>query len=724
MGTTRARAIDHSVLTQTTSVAPMDPYSAAAFPTPSLADLPVERLDRVGPRVAERLRRLGIASVQDLLFHLPHRYQDRTHLVPIAELRPGDETLVQGEISAVELANGPRRSYKVWLADRSGGGLLLRFFHYSRQQLQTLRPGTRLRCYGEVRRGPASLEMVHPEYRLQTQDVDPIEQRLTPLYPSTEGLQQASWRGLTDQALALLDQHAPTECLPEEVLRPLALPTLTEALRYVHRPPAEADPSHLVGRSHPAFLRLSFEELVAHQVSLRRLRGARRATAAPKLEGDGRLRRRLLEALSFRLTRAQERVVAEIAADLRSDRPMQRLLQGDVGAGKTLVAALAALQAIESGRQVALMAPTELLSEQHRRGFAAWLAPLGIDPTWLVGRHKGRERAGLLETIASGHAKLVMGTHALFQDDVVFRDLGLVIIDEQHRFGVHQRMRLRAKGSRAGGAPHQLIMTATPIPRSLAMTLYADLDLSVIDELPPGRAPIITVAVPDNRRDEVIERVRRACEQGRQAYWVCTLIEESEALECQAAEATAHELRDTLPGVRLGLVHGRIKGADRESVMAAFASAELDLLVATTVVEVGVDVPNASLMIIENPERLGLAQLHQLRGRVGRGVVQSHCVLLFRPPLSAAARERLGIIREAESGFEIAERDLAMRGAGELLGTRQTGAVQFRIADPLRDRHLVVAAQRAADLILARYPELASPLTARWSSPREEYACV
>jgi ATP-dependent DNA helicase RecG len=499
---------------------------------------------------------------------------------------------------------------------------------------------------------------------------------------------------------------------------------LAESLAYLHRPPLDADPSDLLERRHPSFQRLAFEELVAHQASLRRLRLTQRMIVAPELAGDGRLRRQLLDALPFRLTAAQERVVAEIAADLQCDRPMQRLLQGDVGAGKTLVAALAALQAIESGAQVALMAPTELLSEQHRRGFASWLEPLGIEPVWLVGRHKGRERAELLETIASGRARLVMGTHALFQDDVVFSDLGLVIIDEQHRFGVHQRMRLRAKGGAAGGAPHQLIMTATPIPRSLAMTVYADLDLSVIDELPPGRTPIITVAVPDTRREEVIDRVRQACSQGRQAYWVCTLIEESEALECQAAEETARQLAQSLPDVRLGLVHGRIKGPDRESVMAAFAAGDLDLLVATTVVEVGVDVPNASLMIIENPERLGLAQLHQLRGRVGRGSVQSHCVLLFHPPLSLAARQRLGIIRAAESGFEIAERDLAMRGAGEVLGTRQTGTVQFRVADPLRDQHLVSAAQQAADLILARYPDLVTPLIQRWLGSREAYGNV
>ena len=463
---------------------------------------------------------------------------------------------------------------------------------------------------------------------------------------------------------------------------------------------------------------------MAHQVSLRRLRQAHGRQGAPVLDGDGSLRRRLLEALPFALTPDQEQAVAEIAADLARPHPMQRMLQGDVGSGKTVVAALAALQAIEGGCQVALMAPTELLSEQHWRGLAGWLTPLGVEPLWLAGRHKGRERAALIATIASGEARLVIGTHALFQEEVRFQDLGLVIIDEQHRFGVHQRLRLREKGAGNGAVPHQLIMTATPIPRSLAMTIYADLDLSVIAKGPPGRSPVITVAVPEGRREQVVDRVRQACASGRQAYWVCTLIEESEALQCQAAEDTASRLRELLPGVRVGLVHGRQKAVLRESVMGAFAAGELDLLVATTVIEVGVDVPNASLMIIENAERLGLAQLHQLRGRVGRGAVESHCVLLYRAPLSATARERLALIRETHNGFLIAEKDLAMRGAGEVLGTRQTGTVEFRVADPLRDQHLSAAAQRAADLILARYPGLVYPLTDRWLGRRERYGQV
>ncbi len=692
--------------------------------------MPVERLSGVGPRLRERLARLGIRSVQDLLFHLPLRYQDRTRLVPLAELRPGAEALVEGEVADAQIGYGRRRSLKVWLIEGPGagpgGGLLLRFFHFSPQQLASLRPGVRLRCYGEVRQGPDSLEMIHPEYRVRDPaSGDPAaEARLTPIYPSTEGLQQVSWRSLTDQALSLLEDQPPADYLPAEAIAGFNLPGLVEALRYLHRPPLEASLPDLLERRHPAFLRLAFEELVAHQVSLRRLRQAHGRQGAPVLTGDGTLRLRLRESLPFALTPDQEQAVAEIAADLARPHPMQRMLQGDVGSGKTVVAAMAALQAIEGGCQAALMAPTELLSEQHWRGLAGWLLPLGIEPLWLAGRHKGRERAALLATIGSGEARLVIGTHALFQAEVRFQDLGLVIIDEQHRFGVHQRLRLREKGSGSGAVPHQLIMTATPIPRSLAMTIYADLDLSVIAHGPPGRSPVVTVAVPDVRREDVVERVRGACVAGRQAYWVCTLIEESEALQCQAAEETARQLGEALPGVRVGLVHGRQKALVREAVMGAFARGDLDLLVATTVIEVGVDVPNASLMIIENAERLGLAQLHQLRGRVGRGAVESHCVLLYRAPLSAAARERLALIRETHNGFLIAEKDLAMRGAGEVLGTRQTGTVEFRVADPLRDQHLSAAAQRAADLILAHSPELVDPLIDRWLGQRERYGLV
>ena len=723
----------------------------------------------VGPRLAERLARLGLLTVQDLLFHLPLRYQDRSRPRPIGALLPGEVVLVEGEVTEARISQGQRRALKVRLLDPSGA-LQLRFFHFGGYQTANLIPGTRLRCFGEVRARPGdpTLEMIHPEYRVLSPEAptSPPDEGLTPIYPVTAGLRQASLRPLIDQALAWLDagavpgpgsgpgageakaftsdapesvpgpvpatgsmdakaRSAPAgaaglrELLPPELLTPLGLPTLTAALRLLHRPPREGLGREPRDPAHPAFRRLAFEELVAHQVALRRLRRQRQRAMAPVLAGSGELRARLRGALAFALTPAQERVQAEIAADLARPRPMLRLLQGDVGSGKTVVAALAALQAVEAGCQVALMAPTELLSEQHRRNLAAWLGPLGLEPVWLTGRHKGREREERLARIATGEARIVVGTHALFQDEVVFQDLGLAIVDEQHRFGVHQRLKLREKGVVAGGAPHQLIMTATPIPRSLAMTLYADLDLSVIDELPPGRTPVTTVAVPDHRREEVMARVREACQGGRQAYWVCTLIEESEVLQCQAAEDTALALGQALPGLRVGLAHGRQKAAEREDVMSRFAAGEVDLLVATTVIEVGVDVPNASLMIIENPERLGLAQLHQLRGRVGRGSQASHCLLLYRAPLTAAARERVELLRRSTDGFEIARQDLAMRGPGEVLGRRQTGETPFRLADPTADESLLAAARRGADWLLDQCPDRVDPLIARWLGTRE-----
>jgi ATP-dependent DNA helicase RecG len=711
--------------------------STSAASSVDLRALAVEELQGAGPRIAERLARLGIHSVADLLLHLPLRYQDRTRARAIAALEPGPDVLVLGQVAAADLHFGRRRALLVALVDagREGGPRLwLRFFHFGPALQRRFQTGTRVRVFGDVRLGPKGLEMVHPELEFPPVDDRPAtidaeqthaqvpvaaEQSapaLTAVYPTTQGLSQALWRSLTDQALALLDAqqgHLPG-VLPESIMQPLGLPSLPDALRILHRPPPQTPTAELLERRHPAFQRLAVEELIAQQLALRLFRDRFRALGARPLPGTGALSDALLENLGFALTAAQARVVAEIARDLADTRPMLRLLQGDVGSGKTIVAALAAAQALESAAQVALMAPTELLAEQHRRSLGRWFRPLGIEPLWLAGRHKGAERARILRALVSGAAPLVVGTHALFQDDVRFARLGLVIIDEQHRFGVHQRLRLREKGQRDGHLPHQLIMTATPIPRSLAMTAYADLDLSVIDELPPGRQPIQTIAVPDTRRGEVMARLRAACESGRQAYWVCTLVEESEALQCQAAEEAAAELTRELPAQRIGLVHGRMKPAEREPVMNAFAAGEIQVLVATTVIEVGVDVPNASLMIIDNPERLGLAQLHQLRGRVGRGSVESFCLLLYHPPLTDQALARLKMLREEHSGFKIADADLRLRGAGEVLGTRQSGHARLRLADPVRDAELVSRARELAALVYRQHPERVAPLIARW----------
>ncbi len=689
----------------------------------SLDKVPVTRLKGVGPKNAERLEKIGIRTVQDVLFHLPLRYQDRTRLSLIGSLRPGDQAVVEGEVELSDIRFGRRRSLLVRISDGTGV-LMLRFFHFSSTQQAAIKRGTRLRCYGEVRNGPTGYEMVHPEYKgVGEADDAGLEERLTPIYPTTEGMHQLSWRSISTTALGLYLAHPDglPEWLPKRLLSRFRFPLLAEAIHYLHRPPPEASLSDLLTGRHPAQRRLAFEELLAHQLGLRLLRRQHRLIQAPELKGKGQLRKRLAASLPFRLTGAQQRVVAEIEHDLQQIHPMMRLVQGDVGSGKTVVAALAALQSLEADHQVALMAPTELLAEQHFNSLGDWLRPLGVEVGWIAGRHKGKARAQILEALAEGRIQVVIGTHALFQGDVAFHSLGLVIIDEQHRFGVHQRLALREKGAASGRIPHQLIMTATPIPRTLAMTAYADLDLSVIDELPPGRTPVSTVAIPDTRRDDVIARVHAACGEGRQAYWVCTLVEESEALQCQAAEDTARLLTESLADLRVGLVHGRLKGSDKERVMAAFKAGELDLLVATTVIEVGVDVPNASLMIIENPERLGLAQLHQLRGRVGRGAVESHCVLMFKPPLSANASERLKVMRETNDGFVIAQKDLELRGPGEVLGTRQTGEMRFRIADVMRDQSLLPEVQQAAELILDQYPDRVRPLIERWVGVREEY---
>ena len=689
-----------------------------------VATLPITTLKGVGPKLKEKLeQRLGWRSVQDVLFHLPFRYQDRTRLTPLGSLRPGQEALVTGRVELADVVFRGRRSLLCRVSDGTGH-LTLRFFHFSGAQQQNLERGRSLRIFGEVRAGAAGLEMIHPEYEMLGVDAMPhAESSLTPFYPVTEGVHQLSVRKLVSQAL---DRHLAQlpEWLPEELLVKLKLPTLQEALLTVHRPPPKANVAELEQGRHPAQRRLVFEELLAHHLSLKHLRARLQAQEAPPLRGSGKLAHALLGALPFTLTTAQKKVLDEIRADLAQHHPMQRLVQGDVGSGKTIVAALAALAAVEDGFQAAIMAPTELLAEQHWHNFNHWLQPLGIEVAWLSGKLSARNRRNMLELISSGRAPVAVGTHALFQAEVEFAQLGLVVVDEQHRFGVHQRLLLREKGRRNGVVPHQLIMTATPIPRTLAQAFYADLDVSVIDELPPGRKPVETVVLPDTRRAEVVARVHAACRDGRQTYWVCPLIEESDLLQAEAATETAALLTAALPELRVALVHGRMKPAEKEAVMRSFKEGEIQLLVATTVIEVGVDVPNASLMIVENAERLGLSQLHQLRGRVGRGAAQSSCVLMYHAPLSENARLRLSILRETNDGFEISRRDLEMRGPGEVLGTRQTGEQAFHIADLLRDQAMLPQIEHAAQLLQEKYPQHVTPLIRRWLGLREHYGEV
>ena len=689
-----------------------------------LSKVPVTELKGVGEAMAEKLAKVGLENLQDVLFHLPLRYQDRTRVVPIGQLRPGQDAVIEGVVSGTDVTMGKRRSLVVRLGDGTGV-LSLRFYHFSNAQKEGLKRGTHLRCYGEARPGASGLEIYHPEYRALngSEPAPPVEQTLTPIYPTTEGLTQQRLRQLCQQSLTLLGPRSLPDWLPHELANDYHLAPLDDAIRYLHNPPADADLEELALGHHWAQHRLAFEELLTHQLSRQRLRESLRALRAPVLPKPSRLPAQYLANLGFAPTGAQQRVGNEIAYDLSQGEPMMRLVQGDVGAGKTVVAALAALQALEAGYQVALMAPTEILAEQHFITFKRWLEPLGIEVAWLAGKLKGKARASALEQIAGG-APMVVGTHALFQDEVQFKHLALAIIDEQHRFGVQQRLALRKKGVAGELCPHQLIMTATPIPRTLAMSAYADLDTSILDELPPGRTPVNTVLVADSRRFEVVERVRAACAEGRQAYWVCTLIEESEELTCQAAESTYEDLGSALGELRVGLIHGRMKPAEKAAVMAEFKAGNLQLLVATTVIEVGVDVPNASLMIIENPERLGLAQLHQLRGRVGRGSAASHCVLLYHPPLSQIGRERLGIMRETNDGFVIAEKDLELRGPGEMLGTRQTGLLQFKVADLMRDADLLPAVRDAAQALVARWPEHVSPLLDRWLRHGQQYGQV
>jgi len=686
------------------------------------ASLSVTALRGVGSKVAEKLARLNLYTVQDVLFHLPFRYEDRTRVVPIGGLRPGDAVVIQGEVLLTEIKFGRRRSMLSRISDGTGT-LTLRFFHFNAAQKASLERGATIRCYGEVRKGAATLELIHPEYQIVNASSDHVvEEHLTPVYSTTEGVHQLKLRDMTKQALQHVgDLH---EWLPSDLLADLKLPTLAEAIQLLHRPDADISIHELTDSRHPTQQRLAFEELLAQHLSMRQLREQMQAHRAPSLKVDGKLQQQFLDALPFKLTGAQQRVAKETQLDLERDMPMQRLVQGDVGSGKTAVAACAVLNTIEAGYQVAMMAPTELLAEQHYQNFRQWLEPLGLKIAWLSGSLKTKQRRESLASIEDSSAQLIVGTHALFQDEVEFAKLGLVVIDEQHRFGVHQRLALREKGSHEGAHPHQLIMTATPIPRTLAMTFYADLDSSVIDEMPPGRTPVNTVVIPDSRRNEVVQRVAQACRSGRQVYWVCTLIEESEALQCEAAEDTAKILAEALPELTVTLVHGRMKAAEKEMAMLKFKQGEIDLLVATTVIEVGVDVPNASLMVIENAERFGLAQLHQLRGRVGRGSHESSCVLLYKNPLSRRARDRLAVMRETTDGFEIARYDLEQRGPGEVLGTRQTGIAEMRIADLLRDQDLLPLVEETATQLFEHWPEHVEPLVRRWIGDAQRYADV
>ena len=684
------------------------------------ADASLGVLSGVGPALREKLAARGLSTLQDLWLHLPRGYEDRTTLTAIRDLRPGEPAQVEGRVEAVERGFRYRPLLRVAIADGSRASLVLRFFHFRAQQVAQFAVGARVRAFGTPRPGQVGLEIVHPSYRVLGDGEQALSEALDPVYPVIEGVGPASLRKLIVQALSKLPDDATLELLPREHLRKLQLPSLREAILLLHAPSPDADVMALQSGVHPAQRRLALEELLAHQLGLRRQRLALQAEGTRALRGDEALVVRLLATLPFKLTAAQQRVYAQVREDLCKPRPMLRLVQGDVGSGKTVVAAMAALLAVADGRQAALMAPTELLAEQHCHNLRGWLEPLGVRVCWLAGKVTGKARTKALAEVAAGTAHVVVGTHALMQEGVEFQDLALAIVDEQHRFGVHQRLALRDKGR--GSVPHQLVMTATPIPRTLAMSAYADLDVSAIDELPPGRTPVTTVALSVDRRDELIERIRFACAEGRQAYWVCTLIDASDEVEAQAAQTTFETLQAAVKEHRIGLVHGRMKPADKQATMLAFKAGELDLLVATTVIEVGVDVPNASLMVIENAERLGLAQLHQLRGRVGRGSAASSCVLLYQGPLSALARQRLDTLRQTNDGFAIAEKDLQLRGPGELLGTRQTGLAGFRIADLVRDADLLPQVHALADRLLASAPDTADRIVERWVGGAARYA--
>ncbi len=686
---------------------------------------PVTKLSGVGPQLAAKLERVHVRNVQDVLFHLPHRYEDKTTVSPIGALLPEMSSVVIGQVDLAQVVFGQRRSLLVKISDGTGS-LTIRMFHFNRAQEKSFQRGLWVRAFGEVRRGAKGLELIHPEYRVSVEEpTGGIDTSLTPVYPTTDGVGQMLWRKLTEQvlnsALADLTELVDPKCLPPQMQHAYEATSIASALKALHRPNADLNLTSMQQANSAAHQRLIMEELLAHHFSLRKTRDLRERDRAPMLEADAQLNARFLNQLGFTLTGAQQRVCQEVAGDLDSQTPSMRLVQGDVGSGKTVVAAMAMLQAVSCHVQTVLMAPTELLAEQHFKTLSGWFNALGIEVGWLASKTPAKQKRDTMAKLASGELLVAVGTHPLIQEAVDYRLLGLVVIDEQHRFGVEQRLALRAK-TPENQVPHQLVMTATPIPRTLAMTFYADLDVSSIDELPPGRKNVETVVIPaDSRRDEVIQRVQAACLQGRQVYWVCPLIEESEVLEAQAATDTAQELEQVLQKVNVGLVHGRLKSKEKETVMNQFRSGQLDLLVATTVIEVGVDVPNASLMIIENAERMGLAQLHQLRGRVGRGSEQSFCLLLYHTPLSQHAKERLKTLRETNDGFVIAQKDLEIRGAGELLGTRQTGSISFKVADLIRDQHLLPEIERSAGQFMALTPQHIEPLIERWVGSKENY---
>jgi ATP-dependent DNA helicase RecG len=687
---------------------------------------PVGKLTGIGSQTANRLKRLDIHVIQDLIFHLPIRYEDRTRVYPIGALRVGMTALIRGKVEFIDILLKGRKSLVCMISDGTGF-ISLKFFHFSASQHNTLKPGTLISCFAEVRQGFAGLEMVHPDYQVISNPEAPVtETRLTPVYPLTEGLSQNTLRKVIKQALNLCKNKPEllVDWIPESILKRYHYPSLADAIQTLHAPDESISTEALQNGSVPALKRLAFEELLAHHLSLRKIKNKAKVWQAPEFTGDKTITKQLLDSLPFKLTGAQQRVTAEIEADCRQRHPMMRLVQGDVGSGKTIVSAYAALLALTAGYQVAVMAPTELLAEQHKRNFDAWFEGFQTKVVFLTGQLKGNARREVLQSLADGSSDIIIGTHALFQEGVNFHRLGLIIIDEQHRFGVHQRLALREKGQQSGIRPHQLVMTATPIPRTLAMLQYSDLDISIIDELPPGRKPIVTSVIPAERRAEVIDRINHWVAKKRQVYWVCTLIEESEVLQCEAAEKTAELLTRSLPDARVALIHGRMKSSEKDAVMQAFKNHQVDLLVATTVIEVGVDVPNASLMIIENPERLGLSQLHQLRGRVGRGEEDSYCLLMYQSPLSDTARQRLGILRDSNDGFVIAEKDLQLRGPGEVMGTRQTGQMHFRIADLARDADLLDNIQQTGDQFFTEAPHAVQPLCDRWLGTATEYSEV